>query len=322
MLTEVLDAPGSLFRRAVRVSARKSKREAILLSVRRLSHVVLETPDVQREVEHYERVIGLIELGRDGSTVHLGMPLGALAITIQKGPHARPRRVVCKIDSDTDLSSAARTLRDHGVSSEVKNSPYPGIASTLSFQGPDDLVVDLFSSAESQQRRSGSENPIKLGHAAFCTQSLNATVSFYKKVLGFRFSDSIEDLFVWLRCNSDHHTLNFLSGKRAGLHHLAFEFLDRTRLLDACEVLGSHDIDIAYGPARAGPGHNLHVYHRAPDGYLIEFFAELDQMSDEESGCFDPRPWHRDKPQRPKVWKREGDRLAIWGAPPPADFLE
>jgi hypothetical protein len=28
----------------------------------------------------------------------------------------------------------------------------------------------------------------------------------------------------------------------------------------------------------------------------------MDQMKDEALGYFDPRPWHQDRPQRPKVW--------------------
>jgi len=35
------------------------------------------------------------------------------------------------------------------------------------------------------------------------------------------------------------------------------------------------------------------------DRELIELYAELDQMKDEELGYWDPRPWHRDRPQRP-----------------------
>jgi hypothetical protein len=35
---------------------------------------------------------------------------------------------------------------------------------------------------------------------------------------------------------------------------------------------------------------------------MIHMFTELDTMSSEENGCFDPRPWHKDRPQRPKVW--------------------
>jgi hypothetical protein len=46
----------------------------------------------------------------------------------------------------------------------------------------------------------------------------------------------------------------------------------------------------------------------------------MDQMNDESLGYFEPRPWHHDRPQRPKVWKREDFGLT-WGPPPTADFL-
>jgi hypothetical protein len=52
---------------------------------------------------------------------------------------------------------------------------------------------------------------------------------------------------------------------------------------------------------------------------VVEVYTELDQMKDEELGYFDPRPWHRDHPQRPKVWPREGSQ-SIWGPPQTPDF--
>ena len=62
------------------------------------------------------------------------------------------------------------------------------------------------------------------------------------------------------------------------------------------------------------------IYHRNPDQHVIEFFAELDQVLDEELGYFDPRPWHADRPQRPKVWSRDNRAVAGWGPPPTADY--
>ena len=53
---------------------------------------------------------------------------------------------------------------------------------------------------------------------------------------------------------------------------------------------------------------------------MTEFYAELDQMKDEELGYFDPRPWHRDRPQRPKVWDNAQVAM-IWGLPPTPDFM-
>jgi len=41
-------------------------------------------------------------------------------------------------------------------------------------------------------------------------------------------------------------------------------------------------------------------------------------MLDESLGYFDPRPWHRDRPQKPKVWASVRD---IWGPPPTPDYL-
>jgi hypothetical protein len=66
---------------------------------------------------------------------------------------------------------------------------------------------------------------------------------------------------------------------------------------------------------RHGPGHNVSIYHHNPDQHVVEFYIELDQMKDEELGYFEPRPWHRDLPQRPKVWRGEGSR-SVWGPPP------
>ena len=110
--------------------------------------------------------------------------------------------------------------------------------------------------------------------------------------------------------------MNFLRGKRARMHHIAFEVRDFSAVEHGCDVLSQHHIPIIWGPLRHGPGHNVSIYHRNPDQHVIEFFAELDQILDEELGYFDPRPWHADRPQRPKVWTRESRALAGWGPPP------
>ena len=87
-----------------------------------------------------------------------------------------------------------------------------------------------------------------------------------------------------------------------------------------CDLLAANKVDILWGPVRHGPGHNVATYHQAPDGHMIEFFSELDRIVDEELGYFDPRPWHGDSPQRPKVWVGDKKR-DVWGPPGPTDFL-
>jgi YD repeat-containing protein len=141
---------------------------------------------------------------------------------------------------------------------------------------------------------------------------------FYVDQLGFKLSDWLGDFFVFLRCNVDHHTMNFITAKQRGMFHVAWELDDSAHLTRACDVLGLNKIKLAWGIGRHGPGHNLYAYHYDPDGNVIETFAELDRISSEEQGYFDPRPYHRDNPQRPKVWTTLPADL--WGPPRPANF--
>ena len=84
------------------------------------------------------------------------------------------------------------------------------------------------------------------------------------------------------------------------------------------DFLGAKNINLSWGPGRHGPGHNIYTYHRNPDDQIIEMFTELDKMLDESLGYFDPRPWHRDTPQRPKTWNRVD--ATIWGLPPLPEY--
>jgi len=120
----------------------------------------------------------------------------------------------------------------------------------------------------------------------------------------------------------DHHTVNFLRDQKTGIHHIAFEVRDWTDVKRASDFLAQSNVHLTWGPLRHIIGHNIAIYRKSPDGVTIEFFCELDQMHDEELGYFEPRPWHRDKPQRPKVWTPGPSAANYWGAPPPPGFLD
>jgi hypothetical protein len=44
----------------------------------------------------------------------------------------------------------------------------------------------------------------------------------------------------------------------------------------------------------------------------VELFCELDIMRDEWLGYFEPRPWHEEFPQQPKLWPAHTPH-AYWG---------
>ena len=155
--------------------------------------------------------------------------------------------------------------------------------------------------------------PHKLGHVAFHVADVKHITNFYCDVLGFRVSDWMGDFFSFLRCGPDHHTINLMETGSNRHFHTAFELRDWSHLQTACDYLSLNGYKLLWGPGRHGIGHNLFAYHRAPNGLITELFAELDRMKDEELGYFEPRPWHRDKPQKPKVWPKDPYAANLWG---------
>ena len=202
----------------------------------------------------------------------------------------------------------------------MRNDSVPGVAQMLSFEDPKGTVCEVFAAQTpiGQPRAVAGIGPIKLGHLAFVVPEPKPLADFYSRVLGFRVSDWIQDWFVFMRCGPDHHTINFVQGKRTQMHHVAFELKDWAQVQVACDFLGNKKIPIIWGPGRHGPGHNIYTYHRNPDDQIVEMFTELDKMLDEDLGYFEPRPWHRDHPQVPKVWQTFP--TDIWGSPPSAEY--
>jgi len=293
-----------------------------MIKLLRIGHATFETPDLAKAVDYYTQVAGLALAGRETGRAFLATKIGQLAIELQEGAQARCSKLSFEVAPNADFADLQKNLSGHGVKSELRSDSVPGQPKVLTFQDPKGTTIELFNqwSYLGNQEQVVGVGPLKLGHVAFTVPDPKATADFYAQVLGFRMSDWIGDFFVFMRCNADHHTVNFIAGKSNNMHHIAFELRDFSHLQNACDLLGQKNIPINWGPVRLGPGHNVAAFHRNHDDWVVEFYAELDQMKDEELGYFEPRPWHRDRPQRPKVW--ESHQVAyIWGPPPTPDFM-
>jgi catechol 2,3-dioxygenase-like lactoylglutathione lyase family enzyme len=152
--------------------------------------------------------------------------------------------------------------------------------------------------------------PIRFGHVAYRVNDPQKLTRFYTELLGFRVSDWIGDRFSFLRCGPDHHTVNFARYEQEALHHIAFEVENVPLLHKACDFLAKNKIQLVWGPGRHIVGHNVAAYHRNADNIRVELFCEMDLMKDEALGYFEPRPWHEDRPQRPKVWPTDSGASA------------
>ncbi|MGE0628982.1 MAG: VOC family protein [Hyphomicrobiaceae bacterium] len=292
-----------------------------MIDVRAIGHATFETPDVARLAEYYTHILGLNPVHLGQREAHFASVTGREVVTLKTGDASRCTSIALRVAPGEDLASAARHLdAKEGIKSERRSGITPGIADALTFQDPNGTTIELFADATpAAPAETAGIGPIKLGHIAFYCQDVQGMVDFYSRVMGFRVSDWMEDFFVFMRCGPDHHTVNFAHAKAPKLHHVAFELKDWAHVQSACELLGRKNLDILWGPGRHGIGHNIFIYHRNPDDQIIECFTELDLMLDEELGYFEPRPWHKDNPQRPKTWKSE-DAALTWGPLPKPGF--
>lgn len=152
----------------------------------------------------------------------------------------------------------------------------------------------------------------KIAHATYLTPDVDAQIEYYTDVLGLGLIAREKDA-AYLASTLDHHSV-VQDGENRHFHS-AFELRDAAHLMTACDYLSLNGYKLLWGPGRHGPSHNLFTYHRAPNGLITELYAQLDIMN-EELGHFEPRPWHRDRPQRPKVWESGPDPMNWFGILP------
>lgn len=140
----------------------------------------------------------------------------------------------------------------------------------------------------------------KLGHVVLQVSNLECSLTFYTRILGFKVSDVYpEEMMpggmVFLRCNTDHHSLALVgAGKGEAenieLHHFAFEVATLEEVIRARDHLRAHNVAIDFeGRRRAGC--QIAVEFRDPDNHSVEIYWGVDQVGSD--GRVRPsREWH------------------------------
>jgi catechol 2,3-dioxygenase-like lactoylglutathione lyase family enzyme len=294
-----------------------------MISVKKIAHTTYQVPDVERQTEYYTDILGLTLTEKSKDAVYLASTIDHHSVVLRAGTQARCVGVGFQLGLDDDLGAFERQVQGLGVKTQRKKDPDPSISEMLSFEDPKGTLIEVFK----REAFSGQRYPVKgivphkLGHVAFHVTDVKHVTKFYCDVLGFRESDWMADFFSFLRCGPDHHTINLMQTGSNRHFHTAFELRDWGHLQTACDYLSLNGYKLLWGPGRHGIGHNLFAYHRSPAGLITETFAELDRMN-EELGYFEPRPWHRDNPQKPKVWPKDPAASNLWGIMPTDEMMK
>ncbi len=285
-----------------------------MIKVRRLGHATISTPDIEAQTDYYSRLLGLSIIERSKDRVFLGSKQGLEAIELVRGDAGHLKGVSFQVAPDTELKDVVKALGEHGIKAELRQGVSPGVAQAVTFNDPKGTRTDIYAEYNFAKLDPMPSifNILKLGHVAYRVLDVQQIVKFYCDVLGFKVSDWRGDFFVFLRCNTDHHSLNFIIDEKPQLHHIAFEVIDWSEIHKAVDYLAHNKVHLVWGPGRHVIGHNVATYHRNSDLVRVEIFCEMDQMKDEELGYFDPRPWHQEFPLRPKLHGPETLRN-YWG---------
>lgn len=276
--------------------------------IRSLGYMRIEATDVEAWRTYGLKVLGMVE--GDGPTE------GALYLRMDDFP---ARLVIVPSDRDhlacsgwecadaaglqevRDRLSAAGVVFREGKQEELLDRQ---VDELIVFQDPTGNVLEAFCGVALQHRRVVSPYGHRfvtgeqgLGHVVLTTDDDQASLEFFRDVLGFRLRDSMKlppqvvgrgegDAPAWLRffgCNPRHHSLAFLPiPNDTGIVHLMVE-VENTDDVGLCHdralrrkvpmsaTLGRHVNDLMYS-----------FYMKTPGGFDVEFGCEGRQVDDAE----------------------------------------
>ncbi|ALS65110.1 VOC family protein [Pandoraea apista] len=165
--------------------------------------------------------------------------------------------------------------------------------------------------------------PRRLGHLVMMVRDLKASARFYVDIVGLEVSDRIGDQMVFLRCGEEHHDLalaqlpadspKFDDGpdtRRPGLEHFAYQLANLDEIERAAAFLKAKGVEIVRGIGKHGPGENVFLVFKDPDGNYVEFYCDMIQMN-------------AATPHVPRTWENNLDAFDQWHfqrflVPPPA----
>ena len=256
-------------------------------------------------------------------------------IGVQQAPYRQLTRLHLSCESEADISAISTRLDSAGISYKATSTdvscidpvfghrvvveavePHPLTpAQSRAINGPGQQMR-MNSRAEAVVNES-PRRPRRVGHVVLGTPRVADALNFYLDILGFRISDQIlKGVATFARCESDHHNLLIQPAKTSYLNHYALEMddIDAIGRAGTAVVRERQDASVI-GVGRHNLGSNLFWYLTDPSGTMFEFFADMDQIVNDEV-------WEREVGRRDWEGADGPAGFSVWGppTPPPAFF--
>lgn len=237
------------------------------------------------------------------------------------GLHSGQRRGLVRISIGVDSEAALAAL--HAKVTKAGQTPTaigaldtPGGGVGFDLRDPDNRTLRFTADVAAVSVVADPDAPIRISHIVLNTPQMDKISAFFTDVVGFRISDWSEDQMVFLRCNSDHHSIALVRADRASVNHVAFELPNLDSYMRGIGRLKAGGYPVNWGPGRHGPGDNPFAYYIGPSGFVIEYTTQLEQINE---ATHQPRVWQR-TPEQSDRWMLAGPpsrqiRTAMAGDP-------
>jgi catechol 2,3-dioxygenase len=255
----------------------------------RSAHAELLVTDLDRSLDFYERLLGLIVTERTADAAYLRgwEEFHHHSLVLRRADRAAVGHVAFRVYEEADLDRLHETFTARGLPTRWHDDE-PGQGRALRAQDPLGFPLEFFHEMAIVERNTQRFDvqrgaPVmRFDHLNFHVNEPEKAFAFWQE-LGFRCTEYISTddpaderiAGAWLRRKPTVHDVALTTGRGPRLHHVGLWVSDPLGVLRACDQLAAagHVAAIERGPGRHGVSNAFFVYLRDPDGHRIELYT-------------------------------------------------
>ena len=259
-----------------------------------VGHVELLTPEPEKSLRFFTRVMGLTEVGAEGDSVYLRTWDDYEHHTLKLTAHGTSgiRRTGLRASSREALDRRVRAIEDAGLGIGWRDGD-PGIGPTYVFRDPDGHELEVYWESEWYEappelapslKNQAQAYPAmgvcvrRLDHVNFLAAEVEPSTEFLVDVLGAHPTEQIrlDDGTIggrWTTFTNKSYDLVYTrdwTRSNGRLHHIAFATDTREDILRAADIFLENGVHIETGPHKHAIQQTFFLYVYEPGGNRIE----------------------------------------------------